>query len=67
MDQKKIKIVIDNKGNYSIEAMDGFTGQSCVEQTRTLEVAIGGSVEEEGKKNSYYDPDDGNPVEVTFE
>lgn len=66
MNQKRVKITIDKKGDYTIEALEGFSGTSCVEQTKTLEVAIGGSVVSEGKTGAYYDPDSGAPVSITM-
>ena len=64
MNQKKIKVTIDTKGNWAIEAGEGFSGQSCVEQTKNLEIAIGGVSTEEGKTCAYYDPDDCNPLTI---
>lgn len=64
MNDKRVKIVIDKQGNYAIEALEGFSGSSCVDQTKTLEVAIGGIAVSEGKTNAYYDPDSENPVYV---
>lgn len=65
--QKRVRITIDTKGNYEIEALEGFSGASCIEQTRTLEVAIGGTAVEEGKTDAYYNPDDDNPVSISLD
>ena len=65
--QKRVKVTIDKKGNYTIEALEGFSGTSCVEQTKNLEVAIGGMSVEEGKTDAYYNPDDDNPITIEFD
>lgn len=65
--QRRIEIVIDNKGNYAIEAKEGFSGASCIEQTRNLELAIGGAVVDEGKTDAYYNPDGDNPVSLSLD
>lgn len=67
MNQKRVKVVIDGKGNYGIEALEGFSGASCIEQTKNLEVAIGGSAISEGKTDAYYNPDDDNPVSINLD
>ena len=66
MNQRRVRITIDNKGNYGIEALEGFSGTSCVEQTRELEIAIGGAVVDEGKTDAYYNPEDDNPVSLNL-
>ncbi|WP_165797688.1 DUF2997 domain-containing protein [Heyndrickxia sporothermodurans] len=66
LNQRRIQITIDPKGNYGIEAKEGFSGASCVEQTRELEIAIGGMVVDEGKTSDYYNPDDNNPVSLNI-
>jgi hypothetical protein len=66
LNQKRVRITIDTKGNYGIEALEGFSGASCVEQTRELEVAIGGMAVDEGKTDAYYNPEDENPVSLNL-
>ena len=62
MEQRKIKIIIEKSGDYSLEAMEGFSGTSCVEKTQQLELVLGGTMTAEGKKQSYYDTDPYDPV-----
>ena len=64
--QKRVRVTIDPKGNFTLEAKEGFSGESCMEKTRTIEMALGGLQVEEGKTNAYYDPDDANPVSIEF-
>ncbi len=67
MNQKKIRITIDKKGNYGVQALEGFSGASCVEQTRCIELAIGGTEVSEGKTDAYYNPEDENPVSINLD
>lgn len=67
MQQKRIKVTIDQKGGYELEAMEGFSGTSCVEETQCIEVALGGVAVDEGKKDAYYNPDDSNPVSIDLD
>lgn len=54
MQEKKIRIKIDSKGQYTITALEGYSGTSCVEATKTIEVAIGGTAVKSGKTPDYY-------------
>jgi hypothetical protein len=67
MKQKKIKITIDGKGNYTLQALEGFSGTSCVEQTRCIELSLGGTEVSEGKTSDYYDSDGSNPVGINLD
>lgn len=66
MGQKRIAIKIDNKGNYTLQTVDGFAGQSCVAVTENLALAIGGSLKSEGKTDDYYRPENEAPVNLTY-
>lgn len=67
MNQKRIKLTIDQKGGYAIEALEGFTGGNCVEATKSIEVAIGGMSVDEGKTAAYYDGDGSSPVSINLD
>lgn len=56
-DKRKIKIKIDSKGQYTIEAMEGFSGETCIEKTKNVELLLGGEKVASGKKGEYYDND----------
>ena len=62
--QKRVKVTIDPKGSFTLEALSGFAGESCVAQTREIEIALGGVEVSEGKTNAYYDGIDDNDVMV---
>ncbi len=66
MVEKKIKITIDTKGGYILEAKEGFAGTSCAEQTRCIELSLGGQEVGEGKTEDYYKPDD-DSVSIKFD
>ncbi len=63
MQKKEVKITIGTDGTYKMEALEGFKGQSCTEQTKGLELILGGDKLDEGKTDRFYDPDD-NPVSI---
>ena len=60
---KKVKITVAQDGTYKMTALEGFSGQSCVEQTKNLELILGGEVIDSGKTEDYYGPDD-SPVSI---
>ena len=62
LQQRRIKIVVDPKGNYTMEAMDGFIGSQCSEKLQELELVLGGTLTEEKKKAEYYDPGAFDPL-----
>lgn len=62
--QKRVKVTIDNKGSFTLEALEGFAGESCVSQTREIEIALGGVEVSEGKTSAYYDGIDDNDVMI---
>ena len=43
---KTVKIIIDKKGNYSVETPEGFTGNSCTTAVDSLVACIGGNLKE---------------------
>ena len=61
-----IRITIDKTGAYRFEAMEGFSGQSCVEKTKTIELVLGGTQVDSGKKDSYYNGDSPENVFVNI-
>ena len=63
--KRNIQIKIDAKGNFTFEAKEGFAGTSCVEQTRQLELVLGGNETDGGKTSAYYDGDD-NPISINL-
>ena len=66
MNQKRIRVTVDKKGNFTLEAKDGFAGESCVQETQELEVAIGGTAVDEGKTDDYWRGDD-DPIRISID
>lgn len=66
MNKKVIGFTIDQTGNYTLEAKEGFAGTSCVAQTAQLELVLGGASTDEGKKPEYYDKEESIDINITF-
>jgi hypothetical protein len=64
--KKSIQIKVDKAGGFVLEAKEGFAGTSCLEQTKTLELVLGGTESDSGKKDSYYDGDS-NPISINLD
>lgn len=54
---KRIEITVGADGNYSIDAMDGFGGQSCEQKTANIISILGGVEQDKKYKPEYFDPD----------
>ena len=54
---KRIEITVGADGNYSIDAMEGFGGQSCEQKTANIISILGGVETDKKYKPEYFDPD----------
>lgn len=54
---KRIEITVGADGNYSIDAMEGFGGQSCEQKTANIISILGGVEQDKKYKPEYFDPD----------
>ena len=54
---KRIEITVGANGNYSIDAMEGFGGQSCEQKTANIISILGGVEQDKKYKPEYFDPD----------
>lgn len=54
---KKIELTIGADGNYTINAMEGFGGQSCEQKTANIISILGGVETDKKYKPEYFDPD----------
>lgn len=61
---KRAKIIIDEKGNYEIDLVEGFSGASCAQKAKEIQVLIGGIEQNETKKAEYFDPEGDNLNEL---
>jgi hypothetical protein len=68
MEKRTIKVIIDKQGAYTVEAGEGFNGQSCVEKTKNVELLLGEGATEvaNGKTSAFYDPDGDNPISINL-
>lgn len=57
---KRVRIEIDEKGNYTMDLLEGFSGMSCSQKAKELQVLLGGDTQEETKKPEYFDPEGDN-------
>lgn len=54
---KQMEITINNDGTTEIDLQEGFSGMSCVEKSKQIELIIGGSSIEQKEKPEYFEPD----------
>lgn len=66
MKKETVEIRINTKGGFTFEAKEGFSGESCVERTRELELALGGAAISTEKTKDYYNGDDSNPININI-
>lgn len=55
---KVVDITINSDGTTDIDLKEGFSGMSCVEKAKQIELIIGGSVIEQKEKPEYYEQDE---------
>lgn len=60
MNKQKIRITIDKEGNYTFKALEGFAGEQCREQTKQIEMLLGGEAVSSENTKEYYDDADPN-------
>ena len=54
---KKIELTKGADGNYTINAMEGYGGQSCEQKTANIKSILGGVETDKKYKPEYFDPD----------
>lgn len=54
---KQMDIVFNPDGTTEIDLKEGFSGMSCVEKSKQLEIIIGGTQIEQKEKPEYYEAD----------
>lgn len=52
---KKMDITINTDGSTEIDLQEGFSGMSCVEKSKQIELIIGGTQVEQKEKPEYYE------------
>lgn len=68
LQKRKVKITINKKGEYTMEALEGFSGQSCINNTKNIELILGADATEiaSGRTDAYYDDDGNNPISINL-
>lgn len=55
MKQKQVvEITVKKDGSFTFQAKEGFSGQSCRDQTKNLELVLGGQLEKTENTKDYY-------------
>lgn len=52
--EKRVKVIIDKKGNIQVETLQGFIGQQCHEAVDQVMQVINGSITESKDKGEFY-------------
>lgn len=55
---KKMVITIEEDGTADIDLQEGFSGMSCVEKSKEIELILGGTQVEQKQKPEMYDGGD---------
>lgn len=55
MNKQVIEIRIKPDGAYTLQAKEGFAGESCREKTRNLELMLGGEAVDTVNTSAYYE------------
>lgn len=55
---KRMVITIEEDGTADIDLQEGFSGMSCVEKSKEIEVILGGVQVEQKQKPEMYEGDD---------
>lgn len=59
---RQVAITINMDGTTDIDLKEGFSGMSCVEKSKQIELLIGGTTIEQKEKPEYFEPD--NSVDI---
>ena len=54
---KQIEITINGDGTTDIDLKEGFSGMSCVEKSKQIELIVGGTPIKREEKPEYYEPE----------
>ena len=52
---KRVEITINSDGSTELDFKEGFSGMSCVEKSKQIELMIGGGSVERQEKPEYYE------------
>lgn len=66
MNKQVIQIRIKKDGSYTLEAKEGFAGESCREKTKQLELMLGGEAVNTENTSAYYDNDGSDDMNLNL-
>lgn len=64
MKKETVEIRINEEGGFTFQAKEGFSGTSCIERTKDLELALGGRAIDQKKTDDYYKNDEQSPLKI---
>lgn len=64
MRKEVVEIRINEEGGFTFQAKEGFSGASCIERTRDLELALGGRAVKQEKTDDFYKDDEQSPLRI---
>lgn len=66
MQKQVIEIRIKKDGAYTLQAKEGFAGESCREKTRNLELMLGGEAVDTINTPAYYEDGGDNDINLNL-
>lgn len=66
MNKQVIEIRIKKDGSYTLEAKEGFAGESCRDKTKQLELMLGGEAVSSENTSAYYDYDGSDDMNLNL-
>jgi len=66
MNKQVVEIRIKKDGNYTLTALEGFSGESCREKTRNLELMLGGEAVDTVNTSAYYEDGGDNDINLNL-
>lgn len=55
-----VEITVKKDGSFTFEAKEGFQGANCREQTRDLELVLGGELQSSKNTKAFFEGDGGD-------
>lgn len=52
---KRMNVIIGEDGTYEIDLKEGFSGMSCIEKSKEIQLILGGNEIEKKEKPEMYD------------
>lgn len=66
MEKQAIEIRIKKDGSYTLQALEGFSGESCREKTKHLELMLGGEAVDSVNTPAYYEDGGDNDINLNL-